>query len=57
MDKLLKVVGGVVRKGLDCEDARIIDNMIDRTELVERGLCDPLSRRCLTNVSDRKSVV
>ena len=46
-----KLVGGVVREGLGYEDARIVDDMVDRAELSDRGLCDLLSGRCLTNVS------
>jgi hypothetical protein len=46
-----KLVGGVIREGLGYEDARIVDNMVDRAELSDRGPCDLLSGRCLTNVS------
>jgi hypothetical protein len=46
-----KLVGGVVREGLGYEDARIVDDMVDRAELSDRGLCDLLRGRCLTNVS------
>ena len=46
-----KLVGGVVRERLGYEDARIVDDVVDRAELSDRGLCDLLSRRCLTNVS------
>ena len=46
-----KIVGSVVREGLGNEDAGIVDNMVDRSELSDRGLCNLLSGRCLTDVS------
>ena len=56
-DETAKLVGGVVREGLGCEDARIVDNMVDRAELGDRGLCDLLGRRCLADVSvDQREV-
>jgi ABC transporter substrate binding protein len=48
--EVAKLVSGVVRKGLGCEDACIVDDMVDRAELTDRGLCDLLSRRGLTDV-------
>jgi hypothetical protein len=45
-----KLVSGVVRKGLGGEDARIVDDVVDRAELSDRGLCDLVSRRGLTDV-------
>src|SRR6266567_286288 len=46
-----KLVSGVVSEGLGYEDARIVDNMVDRAELSDRGLCDLLCGRCLTDIS------
>ena len=46
-----KIVDGVIRERLCCEDARIVDDMVDRAEPGDRRLSDFLSRRCLTDVS------
>ncbi len=47
----MKLVASVVREGLCREDARIVDNVVDRAELTDRGLCHFLSRGLLTDVS------
>ena len=45
-----KLVDAVVRKRLDCEDARVVDDMVDRAELADRSLCDLVGSGCLTDV-------
>jgi hypothetical protein len=37
-------------KRFGCEDARVVDDMIDRAELADRSLCDIVGSGCLTNV-------
>ena len=46
-----KLFRSVLRKRFHREDACIIDNVIDRAELLYRGLCDLRGRRCLTDVT------
>ena len=50
-DESVKLVGGVVGEGLGCEDARIVDDMVDGAELRDRGLCNLLRRCRLADVS------
>jgi hypothetical protein len=52
-----KLVGRVVREGLGYEDAGIVDNVVDRAELGDRGLCDRLGGRCLADVSVDESEI
>src|SRR5579871_809338 len=47
----MKIVDCVVGEGLGHEDARVVDDVVDRTEFGDCGLGDVLSRRCLTDVS------
>ena len=49
--KRAKILGRVVREGLGGEDARIVDEMVDRAEPVDRGLRHFLGRRGMTDVS------
>jgi hypothetical protein len=39
-DQTAKILGCVVREGLNQEDPCIVDEAINGTELADRGLCD-----------------
>ena len=49
-----KLVDAVVCKRLGSEDARVVDDMIDRAEL-DRSLCDLVGGGCLTDVPRRRA--
>ena len=53
----MELVGGVVGKGLGCEDPCVVDNAVDRAELGDRRLCYLLGRRRVTDVSIDESKI
>src|ERR1700722_5393929 len=50
-DEIVKLIGGVFGEGFACEDARVVDHVVDRAELGDRGLCDVLSGCRLPDVT------